>query len=208
MGLFLLDSRTDPLFPPAHKSTRSTSRSKMFCAWIFARRNICGKLLKAASFVKFIVTSTISLSALVRIGSGHIFTQYYTPLIHSSMWQTSTEGCAQPPERRNVPPLHTLTRSPDCVRTLIFGFRKWKSLRIRHPVFQLHPATPLEVPEPLSSKGIQKIREALKTERWASSLAIISEILITLLHHFCFPWSALRKPQSMPTWTLTSWIVV
>jgi hypothetical protein len=85
----------------------------------------------------------ISLPGLVRIGSGHILEQSHCSLVHSSTWQTLTEGSAQPPEHRNVPPLHTLTRSPNCFQSLIFGFRKSESLRIRPLVFQLHTATPL-----------------------------------------------------------------
>jgi hypothetical protein len=59
------------------------------------------------------------------------------------MRQTLTEGYAQPPEHQNVPPLYTFTHAPNCFRSLIFGFRKSKSLRIRPLVFQLHAATPL-----------------------------------------------------------------
>jgi hypothetical protein len=59
------------------------------------------------------------------------------------MRQTLTEGYAQPPEHQNVPPLYTFTHAPNRFRSLIFGFRKSKSLRIRPLVFQLHAATPL-----------------------------------------------------------------
>ena len=83
----------------------------MFCAWIFARRNICGKLPKAVGFVIFIVCSLlppISLSGLVRIWSGHILTQSHTSSIHSSTWQTLKldGGSAQPPERSKCTPQH------------------------------------------------------------------------------------------------------
>jgi hypothetical protein len=61
------------------------------------------------------------------------------------MRQTLTEGYAQPPEHQNVPPLYTFTHAPNRFRSLIFGFRKSKSLRIRPLVFQLHAATPLVV---------------------------------------------------------------
>jgi len=86
----------------------------------------------------------ISLLGLVHIWSRYIIGQSHCPLIHSSTWQTLTEGSAQPPEHQNAPPLHTLTRSPNRFRSLIFGFRKSMSLRIRPLVIQLHAATPLD----------------------------------------------------------------
>ena len=102
------------------------------------RRNICEFYQKRrGEFMIFNVASDIVVGAL---GSGCILAQSHTPLIHSSTRQTLTAGCAQPPEHRNVP----LTYSPDYVqvRTLIFGFREWKPLKIRPLVFQLHPAIP------------------------------------------------------------------
>jgi hypothetical protein len=59
MGLFFPNRCTYLPCLPDHEITRSRSCSKMFCAQVFAWRNICGKLLKAASFVSSIVTSNI-----------------------------------------------------------------------------------------------------------------------------------------------------
>jgi len=58
MGLCFLDSCT-AFCQPGHHSITSTSHWKMFCTWIFAWRNIGGKLLKAASFMNSGVTSNI-----------------------------------------------------------------------------------------------------------------------------------------------------
>ena len=54
--LIFLDSCTDS---SEHELIRCISCLKVFCAQIFTRRNIHGKLLKAVSFVIFIVTSHI-----------------------------------------------------------------------------------------------------------------------------------------------------
>jgi len=86
----------------------------------------------------------ISLPGLVQMGSGQILELSYGQSKHSLMWQMLTEGYAQPLEHQNVPPLHTFTHSPNRFRSLIFGFRESKSLRIRPLVFQLHAATPLK----------------------------------------------------------------
>ena len=59
INLFFLDSCADHFQLPDHQFTRFKSRSKIFCVWFFGRRNICGKLLKAASFVNSTVTSDI-----------------------------------------------------------------------------------------------------------------------------------------------------
>ena len=55
----------------------------------------------------FNVASDIIVGAL---GSGYILAQSHTLRIHSSTRQTLTAGCAQPPERRNVPSTPSLTR--------------------------------------------------------------------------------------------------
>ena len=77
----------------------------------------------------------ILLPGLVQIGSGDMLEQSYSQSKHSSTWQTLTEGYAQPPEHENVPPLYTFTHAPNRFRSLIFGFRKSESLRIRPLVF-------------------------------------------------------------------------
>ena len=42
-------------------------------------------------------------------------------------------------------PLYTFTHAPNRFQSLIFGFRKSKSLQIQPLVFQLHAATPLDI---------------------------------------------------------------
>ncbi len=87
----------------------------------------------------------IPLPGLMQIGSGHIFKRSHGPLIDSWTRQTLTEGSAQPPEHQNVPPLPTLTRSPNCFRTLIFGFKHSKTLRIGVLSFNYIPLPPWRV---------------------------------------------------------------
>ena len=91
------------------------------------------------SFVIFIVASNI----IVGIGAYRVWeytcTIFY-PLIHSSTWQMLMEDCAQPVERRNVPPPHP--HSLTWLR-LDFGFRKWKPLRIWPCVFLTTSRYPL-----------------------------------------------------------------
>ena len=67
--LIFLDSCTDTLYPSEHELIRCISCLKVFCAQIFTWRNIRGKLLKAASFVIFIVTSNI----IVGIGADRVW---------------------------------------------------------------------------------------------------------------------------------------
>jgi hypothetical protein len=106
MGLFFLDSCTDPFFPPDHKSTRSTSRSKMFRAWIYWKRRV----------LWYSLLPPISLSALVRRGSGHIFAQFHTPLnaLDSLLNVADVDGglCTATGTSKCTPPPHpqSLTR--------------------------------------------------------------------------------------------------
>ena len=146
MSRFFLDSCANHFQLPEDQFTRSKSRSKMFCAWFFG----CRKGVYVGNHWKRRVLPPISLSGLVQrvqIGSGHILKQSYGQSNHSSTRQTLTEGYAQPPEHQNVTPFYTFTHAPNRFRSLIFGFRKLKSLRIRPLVFQLHAATPLKASE-------------------------------------------------------------
>ena len=84
----------------------------------------------------------ISLPGIMWIGSGHILKRSHCPLIHSWTWHTLTEGCAQPPEHRNVPPLSTLTRPSNCFRSSLFEFRQSKSSKIWVLLFYNMPPPP------------------------------------------------------------------
>jgi len=139
---FFFDSCTSLFCLPDLQFTRSTSYPKMFCAQVFAWRNIHGKLLKVASFVNFTVTSNIIAGIAAYMVEVH---NWIITLSVDSLLKVADidGGSAQPPEHQNVPPLHILTRSPNRFRSSIFVLRKSMPLRIRPLVIQLHAATPL-----------------------------------------------------------------
>ena len=144
MSLFILDSCADHFHLPDHQFTRFKSRSKMFCAWFFGRRNICGKL---PSFVNSIVTSDV----IAGIGADSVWV--HTRTISIISWSIKTLLDAADVDGG----LRTATGTSKCIPfthspyrfqsfKLIFGFKKSKSLRIRPLLFQLHFAAPLAGP--------------------------------------------------------------
>ena len=178
ISLIFLDSCTDTCYPSDYQLTRSTSCSKVFCARIFTWRNIRGKLPKAVSFLKFNVASDI----IVGIGAHRVWVHTCTISysIESLLNTADVDGglCTATGTSK-CPPLHTLTHSPNYVRTLIFGFRKWKNLIIRPLVFQLHPVTPLMLwkhwkPEKLkrTSRILQRPPESCRTVTWSADKSV------------------------------------
>jgi len=85
----------------------------MFCAWFFGGRNICGKLLKAASFVNSIVTSDI----IAGIGADRVWAHTRTILwsIKTLLDAADVDGglCTATGTSKCTPPphLHSLTQS-------------------------------------------------------------------------------------------------
>ena len=114
----------------------------------------------------------------------HILEQSYGQLKHSSMQQTMMEGYAQPLEHQNVPPLYTFTHTPNHFWSLIFGFRKSKSLWIWPLVFQLHAATHLILPSHILLFQIVRLHAVGK--------------ILTNCHQFCLPSKIIWSLQWLP----------
>jgi len=63
--LIFLDSCTDTLYPFDYKLIRSKSCLKVFCAQIFTRRNICGKITQSDEFCDIHCNLLVPLSTTV-----------------------------------------------------------------------------------------------------------------------------------------------
>ena len=99
------------------------------------------KIAKAVSFLKFNVASNIIVSIGVYRVWVHTCTISYS--IESLLNTADVDGglCTATITLKCPPPPHP--HSPNYIQTLIFGFRKWKTLIIWPLVFQLYPTTPL-----------------------------------------------------------------
>ena len=66
-NLIFLDSCTDTLYPFDHKLIRSKSSLKVFCAQIFMRRNIHGKITQSGEFCDIHCYLLVPLSTTANI---------------------------------------------------------------------------------------------------------------------------------------------
>jgi len=117
------------------------SQSKMLCSRVFSWRNICEKLPKAVSFTSVQITFNI----IVGIGAGKVSAHNCRILgqsIHFPWLQTPTKVSTQPPERRNVSPLCTLTHSLKHFRTRFLNSEGSKSSEIDLWYFPHMPPPP------------------------------------------------------------------